>query len=100
MYLAMPALGQQQSFSRLSPDRQISATSRRSSKKRNATLLQCHSNPLGGVIIAPPQEPQGPQTGLGWCGSLEAHPTWRFGMSNPNQESIQCLPVLTCPSSV
>jgi hypothetical protein len=60
---------------------------------------QCRSNPLGGVIIVPLEEPRGPQTELGCCGSLEAHPTGRFGPSIQNQESIQCPPVLTCPNS-
>ena len=69
------------------------------SQSQNEMLLQCRSNPLGGVIIAPSQEPRGPPTEPGCCGSLEAHPTGRFRLSIPDQESIQCPHVLTCPSS-
>ena len=48
-------------------------------KLTNRPTPQCLARPLRGVIIAPFQEPLGPQAELGWCESPEAQPTGCFG---------------------
>ena len=62
----------------------LSISNHRQSPAVTGDAASMSRDPLGGVIIAAPREP---------------HPTGRFGTSTPDQESIQCPPVLTCPSS-